>query len=572
MDASDLLAEASSSLYFGQFTLEPRRAMLARAGVPVALRPKSFALLCFFAAHPGRVLAKEELLAAVWPGVVVTDDSLSQCVNELRAALADRDQHLIKTVPRRGYRFDTHVSGTPLAAAALPVPPAPPETALRTQRNQRFIGIGAALASVLLGATLIALRPSGPERATAAAPPLSIAVLPLVNRGDDPDQAWFADGLTEDLTTDLTRIPDSFVIARSSADTYKGKAVDVRQIGRELGVRYVLEGSVQRMGNQVRLNLRLIDAEQGQELWSDRLDGSRSELAALQSQVTGIVANALHKRMIDAESQRSQRLRPVNPDAQDLAWQAFSAFERRTPDKTAAARELAQRAVALDPTSTLGWSVLGLSYSADVMARWVNLRGATRDEWVRRAAEADAKAYAIDPNNLYAVQLRAEVLGIQGKPEESLVLRQRAVAINRNAGPAWGGLSYAYATLGMPEESIAAGLEAIRLSPRDGRLHGFLVVIAAAHLYAGRDAEALAWAQRAINARPEYSIPHAWAAAAAANLGDLATARAEIAEFRRLQPDYSLASFKAERYSDKPEFLRQRERFYQGLHKAGLAD
>ena len=216
--------------------------------------------------------------------------------------------------------------------------------------------------------------------------------------------------------------------------------------------------------------------------------------------------------------------------------------------------------------------MLGLTYTADVMARWVNLRGATREEWVRRAAEADAKAYAIDPNNLYAVQLRAELLGVQGKAEESLAMRQRAVAINRNDALAWGGLSYAYVTVGQPEESIAAGLEALRLSPRDGRLHGFLVVIAAAHLHAGRDAEALAWAKRSVEARPEYSIPHAWAAAAAANLGDLATARSEIAEFRRLQPDYTLATFKAERYSDKPEFLRQRERFYRGLQTAGLTD
>ncbi len=590
---------------FEGFSLDASRRELWRGAALVALRPKCFDVLTCLARGAGRVITKDELMQAVWPKLVVTDESLTRCVSDIREALDDADQRIVKTVPRRGYVLVAPVSiGAPLslsiATGPQPLPPSiaaveagspgsepttsiAPAPALPSRRNWKpaRLAFGALGAAVVIGATwVLATRTASPlatvpapgAGSAAARPPLSIVVLPLANTSSDPDQNYFAEGLTEDLTTDLSRIPDSFVIARGSANAYKDKVIDVRQIGRELGVRYVLEGSVQRLGDQVRLNLRLIDAENGQQLWADRLDGARRDLGAMQSQVTGIVANALHQQLIESESQRSLRLRPLNPDAQDLAWQAFLAHERRTPDKNAAARELAQRAVTLDPTSVLGWSVLGLSYTADLMARWVNLRGATRDEWARLAAEADARAYAIDPNNLYAVQLRAEVLGVQGKTEESLAMRQRAVAINRNAGPAWGGLSYAYATVGRPEESIAAGLEAIRLSPRDGRLHGFLVVIAAAHLFAGRDAEALAWARRAINARPEYSIPHAWAAAAAANLGDLATARSEIAEFRRLQPDYTLATFKAERYSDKPEFLRQRERFYRGLQTAGLTD
>ena len=419
------------------------------------MRAKCFDLLTCLARNAGRVVTKDELGAAVWPNVVVTDESLTRCVSDFRHALGDADQHLVKTVPRRGYVLAAPVSfgesapASPHGAAPEPaaqylgfaLPAATPVGATVPRPHsprhvwQRWLALGALAALVLAGAAWLATTRT-PRPDAAATPPLSIVVLPLVNRGGDPDQSWFADGLTEDLTTDLSRIPDSFVIARGSADTYKGRTVDVRQVGRELGVRYVLEGSVQRLDDLVRLNLRLIDAENGSELWADRLDGSRRELAALQSQVTGTVANALHQRMIDAESQRSQRLRPINPDAQDLAWQAFSAFERRTPDKNAAARELAQRAVTLDPLSQLGWSVLGLTYTSDLAARWLHLRGTTREEWLRRAAEADARAYAIDPNNLYAVQLRAEVLRVQGKAEESLVMRQRAVAINRNSGPA----------------------------------------------------------------------------------------------------------------------------------------
>jgi adenylate cyclase len=587
---------------FEEFSLDASRRTLWRGDAVVDLRPKCFDVLTCLVREAGRVVTKDELIEAVWPKVVVTDESLTRCVSDIRQALGDAEQRIVKTVPRRGYVLVAPVSigaPSPLSLAAPPEPMAEdvvvtrsgpaasiaPAAARPGTRSWKplWLSLGALGVFVVVGATwVLATRTASPVTGghvpaagplqVGTRPPLSIVVLPLVNNSSDPDQNYFAEGLTEDLTTDLSRIPDSFVIARGSANAYRGKVVDVRQIGRELGVRYIMEGSVQRMGDQVRLNLRLIDAEQGQELWADRLDGSRRELATLQSQVTGTVANALHRRMIDAESERSQRLRPINPDAQDLAWQALSAFERKTPDTNAAARGLAQRAVTLDPTSVLGWSVLGLTYTTDVGQRWLNLRGTTREEWLRRADEASAKAYALDPNDLFAVHLRADVLVHQGKPELSLAMRQRAVAINRNSGPAWGGLSYAYATLGQPEESIAAGLEALRLSPRDTRLFSFMVVIAAAHLYAGRDAEALIWAKRSVGARPDYSISHAWVAAAAANLGDLATARMEIAEFRRLQPDYSLATFKSERYSDKPEFLLQRERFYQGLHRAGLPD
>ena len=402
--------------------------------------------------------------------------------------------------------------------------------------------------------------------------PLSIIVLPLANRSDDPGQLYFVEGLTDDLTTDLSRIPDSFVIARSTADTYKGKAVDVRQIGREVGVRYVLEGSVQRLDDVVRLNLRLIDAENGRELWADRMDGSRRNLAELQSMVTGTVARTLHVQMVEAESQRSRRLRPHNPDAQDLAWQARAASERRTPQSVAAARELLLRAVKMDPTSVSSWSGLSYTYTTDVMSRWMNLRDAPQEEWVRRAGEAAEKAYALDPNHADALGAMGRVLQARGQPAQALAMFLRQVEVNRNDAPGWHSAGYAYATLGKPDESIAANERALRLSPRDARLYSFMVTIAAAHLLAGRDQEAVTWARRAIAARPYYSISHAWLAAAAANAGDMATAREAIAEFKRLQPDYTLATFRAEKHGDNPEFLAQRERFYQGLQRAGLAD
>jgi TolB-like protein/tetratricopeptide (TPR) repeat protein len=399
---------------------------------------------------------------------------------------------------------------------------------------------------------------------------LSIIVLPLAHRGDDPEQLYFVEGLTDDLTTDVSRIPGSFVIARSTADTYKGKAIDVRQIGREVAVRYVLEGSVQRLDDVVRLNLRLIDAENGRELWADRMDGNRSELAKLQSTVTGRVARTLHVQMIEAESQRSLRLRPRDPGAQDLVWRARAAMERRTTESIAAAREQLLRAVKMDPASVSAWSGLSRTYTLDTMQRLINVRGADRDEWVRRAAEAAEKAYALDPDHPEALYAMGAALQARGQPAQALAMFLRQVEVDPNDAPGWHSAGYSYAELGKTEESIAANERALRLSPRDGRLNSFCVTIAAAHLQAGRDREAVAWARRAIAARPGFSISYAWLAAAAANAGDMPTAREAIAEFKRLQPDYTLQSFKDEKHGDNPAFLVQRERFYRGLELAGL--
>ena len=569
---------------FEDFRLDATRRTLHRAGAEVDLRAKCFDLLTCLARNAGRVVTKNELIETVWPNVVVTDESLTRCVSDVRQALGDSAQRIVKTVPRQGYVLASTVSfGEPAStfrpaggfglaseAGAQPVPEVAPQrdAAPRRLGNLRRRWLAAGALALIAAIALVAWRLwSSPASVT---PPLSIIVLPLANRSDDPGQLYFAEGLTDDLTTDLSRIPDSFVIARGTADTYRGRAVDVRQIGREVGVRYVLEGSVQRLDDVVRLNLRLIDAENGRELWADRMDGDRRDLVALQSNVTGTVARTLQIQMVEAESQRSQRLRPNNPDAQDLAWQARAATERRTPESIAAARELLLRAVKMDPASVSSWSGLSVTYTTDLMSRWMNLRGMPQEEWVRRAGEAAEKAYALDPNHPDALGAMGRVLQARGQPAQALAMFLRQVEINRNYAPGWNSAGYAYATLGKPEESIAANERALRLSPLDARRNSFLVIIAAAHLLAGRDQEAVDWARRAIAARPGYSISYAWLAAAAANSGDMATAQKAIAEFKRLQPDYTLATFRAEKHGDNPDFLAQRERFYQGLQRAGL--
>ncbi len=546
---------------FEGFRLDVTRRTLHRDGALVDLRAKCFDFLACLAHRAGRVVTKDELVSTIWPNVVVTDESITRCVSDIRQALGDGAQRIVKTVPRQGYMLATPVSfGDTIELAPAPSQPSP----RRGWLGAAAIAFGAAVVAL----AVIAWRPWAAPAGTTQA--LSIIVLPLANLGDDPGQLYFVEGLTEDLTTDLSRIPGSFVIARSTADSFRGKAVDVRQIGRDVGVRYVLEGSVQRLEEMVRLNLRLVDAENGRELWADRMDGNRRELAALQSAVTGTVARTLHVQMVEAESQRSQRLRPRDPGAQDLFWQARAAMERRTPESVAAARDLLLRALKMEPASVSSWSALARTYTTDITNRWMNVRGADKEEWIRRAGEAADKAYALDPTHPDALSAMGTALQVRGQPAQALAMFLRQVEADRNDAPGWNTVGYAYATLGKPEESIAANERALRLSPRDGKLYSFLVVIAAAHLYAGRDQDAMTWARRAVTARPGYSISHAWLAAAAANSGDMATAREAIAEFKRLQPDYALATFRAEKHGDNPAFLAQRERFYRGLRAAGL--
>ncbi len=568
---------------FEGFTLDAGRRELRRGAARVDLRPKCLDLLTCLLRRAGQVVTKNELMEQVWLGVVVTDESLTRCISDIRQALGDAEQTIIKTVPRRGYVLVSPVvSETPMPAELVaPVDPAPPSHPPKTtiakpvgKRVPRWplgaLGMAGLLALAIAGYS--AARFFGAPAAIGA-PSLSIVVLPLVNVGGDREQDYFAEGLTEDLSTDLSRIPQSLVIARSSAQAYKGQPLDARRIGRELGVRYLLEGSVQRLGDQVRLNLRLIDAESARELWADRMDGSRADLAALQNSVTGVVARTLHLQLAEAEAQRASRVRPVNPDARDLAWQAWSALEQRTLESVASSRQLLQRAVAMDATSAFAWSLLSETYTTDLLMRWLSRRdGATRDAWLSQARIAADRAYAIDPNNLYALGAMGAVLQVSGEPERALAMLSRQVEVNRNYAPAWHKISYTHATLGRHEEAIRAGDEALRLSPRDGRLYSFLVVTAAAHLYAGRDREALLWARRSIDARSDFSISHAWAAAAAANLNEMDTARKEIGEFQRLQPRYTVESFRREGQSQNPDFLRQRERFYAGLRRAGLPE
>lgn len=581
---------AANRLHFGEFDLDVGCRTLRRAGRALELRPRSFDVLVYLAEAAGRPVGKDEILAAVWPDVVVGEESLTRCVSDVRQVLGEHGQHIIKTLPRRGYLFAAEVepvlasSATSPAAAAVPAVPSLPvraangtvadEPAGSVRRSAGAFALWSGLSAAVLAAAAFVWwwQQGGAPVAPPALPRLSIVVLPLASEGGDAAQDRLAAVLTDEITVDLSRIPESFVIARATADSYRGRNVDSRQVGRELGVRYVLDGGLVRLGDAVRLTLQLADSESGRALWAERIDGEVPDLPALYRRVTGTVARSLDLKLQDVETERA-RARP-GADLQDLLLQArwMLHFSRTTPDSLQQARQLLEQVSVRDPGSALAFALLAQTYNYDVSQRWLSLRGATREQWLQQADRYSARAFQLDATDARVVGARGTTLALAGRSEQAAELLERQIGLNRNDASAWFWLGYARCTLGRQDEAITALDQARRLSPRDPHLNGIFVVTAAAHLYLGRDREALEWARRSVLERPQHAVAHSWVAAAAANLGETETARGALAEFRRLLPSYTISSFRDERLCANDLCRTQRERYYAGLAKAGLPE
>jgi adenylate cyclase len=410
----------------------------------------------------------------------------------------------------------------------------------------------------------------------AAAPRLSIVVLPFANLGNDPEQQYFADGITEDLTTDLSRIAGMLVVSRNTAFTYKGKRADTKQIGRELVVRYVLEGSVRRSGNRVRVNVQLIDAETDAHLWAERFDGSTEDTFALQDEVASRLANALGVELIAAEAARPAE----NLAAFDYILRGRAAwFKPRSRESIAEAIGWFERALALDP------------HSVEAQIRLANtlvsrtLHGIT-DSAAADLARADrliGQVLAAAPRDASAHVVKGQVLRRQGRPEEAISAYETALALNPNSVGALNGLSWCKIHTGLPEVAISIAERAVRLSPspRDPDISDRYYIIGIAHLLQSRIDEAIMWLERACNVRPGVPHPHARLAAAYALKGLTDRAAVELAEARRLSADdrySSLARLKAAGFMGPGSWgvPKVRELFeatyFAGLRKAGVPE
>ena len=414
----------------------------------------------------------------------------------------------------------------------------------------------------------ISSPPTTSSSSPIAAPRLSIVVLPLANLSNDPEQQYFADGITEDLTTDLSRIAHSFVISRNTAFTYRNKPIDTKQIGRELGVRYVLEGSVRRSGNQVRVNAQLIDADTDAHLWAERFDGDIGDLFVLQNEITSRIAIALNLELLAAEAAR-----PTDrPDARDYILRARAAYlhgPRR--DNYAEIIENLERALTLDPQSIEAQGRL----AAELAGRVLDGLTATAATDIARAERLTVQALTIDPRSPLAHFARGQLLRAQRRPAEAIAEYETVIASDRNHVNALAATSWCLAYTGSLEPAIAVLLQVVRLSPRDPEIGVWFGRIGLIHLLQSRFDEAVLWLERARNANPELPYLHRHLASAYALTGEIDRAAAELSEARTLRGEgySSISQMKAVGYFGVPTVNDLYEAtFFAGLRKAGVPE
>jgi TolB-like protein len=506
---------------FGAYALDPGTRELRRGGEQVALEPQVFDLLVFLIENRDRVVSKDDLMAAVWQGRIVSESTLTSRINAARKAVGDSgdEQILIRTIARKGFRF--------------------------------------------VGALSDAPSPAEPSRAAFPSPERpSIAVLPFVNMSGDPEQDYFSDGISEDIITALSKLRWFFVIARNSSFIYKGKAVHLKQVAEDLGVRYVIEGSVRKVGERVRITGQLNDVVTGSHIWAERYDRDLADVFAVQDEITEAIVAAIEPQLYAAENFHAQRKPPGSLDAWDLVMRALSHYWRVTRQDNVVAQALLEKAISIDPNYGQALGVLATSYMFTAHMGWMDMAPAM--EIAERSALAAIHADSEDP---WAHNALAHVYLFARRFDDSLAEFETALRLNPNFALAQGyyGLSLAYS--GRWQEADEAARRAIRLSPRDPYLGVYYGIVAYAQ-YIGRNyEEAIEYARQGIRQRNDFVGAHRVLVAAAGMAGDKALAKSALAELKRAQPNISLAWIA----DNMPiRHVAEREHYLEGFRKAGL--
>ena len=517
---------------FDNQRLDIDRRELRRGREPIPVEPQVFDLLVYLVQNHDRVVSKDDLIASVWSGRIVSESTLTSRINAARKAVGDsgKDQRLIRTVPRRGFRFVGAVDTQP-------------------DDHRPAHGTESALEEITRAALPLPDRPA-------------IAVLPFTNMSDDPEQEYFSDGISEDIITALSKLRWFFVIARNSSFIYKGKAVHMKQVADELGVGYVVEGSIRKGGDRVRITVQLNDVATGSHIWAEHYDRKLTDVFAVQDEITEAIVAAIEPQIYAAENFRARRKPPNSMDAWDLVMRALSHYWRVTRQDNVVAQALLEKAIAIDPDYGQALGVLATSHSFCVHMGWADM--ATSVPVAERAALAAVLADSEDPWAHFAL---AGVHLARRRFDDSLFEYELALRLNPNFSLAQGYYGLALSYCGRWQEGMAAARRALRLSPLDP-LSALYFGISAYAQFVGRNYdEAMRLSREAIRQRGDFVGAHRVLTAAAGMAGEAEVAKRALQDLRRAQPNISLAWIASQMpWRDSAES----DHYLQGLRSAGL--
>jgi TolB-like protein len=509
---------------FEDFSLDTDRQELFRGKDRVAIEPQVFDLLHYLVRNRDRVVSKDDMIAAVWKSRIISESTLTSRITAVRHAIADRaeDQRLLRTIARKGLRF---------------------VGAVREEKSPTEVA---------------GVRPLIPDQP-------SIAVLPFQNMSGDPEQDYFADGVVEEIITALSRFRQLFVIARNSSFTYKGRAIEVKRVGHELGVRYVLEGSVRRAANRVRITAQLIDAQTGAHLWADRFDGAADDIFDLQDQVTSGVVGVIAPKIEHAEIERAKRKPTGSLDAYDYYLHGLASLYQDTKEGNDEALRLFGQAIELDPNFGAAYGMSALCYVSRQWKQWM----LEPQKEVSEAGRLVNRAAELGRDDAMALSAAGMAAGLVVRDlDRARVLLDRSLLLNPNLAISWVRSAWIRIVLGEFDLAIEHASRAIRLSPLDPFLVGMQSAIAFAYFCAGRYDQAAVWADKAVMEQPTFAAALRVLAASSASLGRMKEATEALVRLKETKAPVHISDLRHLPFRE-PKYLA---RYAEALRKAGFPE
>ena len=528
-----LVGDDSMIFTFEDYSLDNDRQELCRGAERVSVEPQVFEVLRYLISNRGRVVSKDDLIAAVWKGRIVSESTLSSRITAVRHAVGDsaRQQRLIRTIPRKGFRFIGQVT---------------------EQKNVLPLDSGQTYAQAEQGLSL----PDKP----------SIAVLPFQNLSDDSTQGYFVDGIVEDITIALSQFSQLFVVARSSSFTYKGRNVDVKQIGQELGVRYALEGSIRKAAGHLRITVQLINTRTAMQLWAAHFDGALDQVFELQDQVTSGVVGVIAPKIEQAEIERVKRKPTESLDAYEYYLHGLASLYKDTREANDEALRLFGKAIELDPDFAAAYGMSALCYVSRQWKRW--MVDPQKEE--REAARLVDRAAALGRGDAMALSGAGMAAGIVVRDlDRAVVLLDRSLLLNRNLAVSWVRSAWVRIFLGEFDLAVEHATRAIRLSPLDPFLVGMQSAIAFAHFCAGRYELSAVWGEKAVKEQPTFAPALRPLAASSASLGRLKEAREALLRLREIKATICISEMRHYLPFREPKHFAK---YAEALRKAGFPE